>query len=125
MHMKELLAIGSGGFIGSVLRYLISGWVHRLYLVSFPIGTLGVNSMGSFLLGLIMGLSSRAIISSNVRLFLAIGVMGGFTTFSTFSYETMMLLFHKSYGEAFLNMGLSFFLGIVLAYLGYILGQTI
>ncbi len=125
MHIKEFIAVGSGGFIGSVLRYLVSGWAYRFTNSPFPIGTLAVNTIGSFLLGLIMGLSSRAIISSNVRLFLAIGVMGGFTTFSTFSYETMMLLVHKSFGEAFLNITLSFFLGLILAYLGYILGQTI
>lgn len=125
MNFREFLAIGIGGFIGSVMRYLVSGWVHRWLQMPFPVGTLSVNAIGSFLLGLIMGLSSKAIISTPLRLFLAIGVMGGFTTYSTFSYETMMLLVHKSFGEAFLNIALSLFLGIVLVYLGYIVGQTV
>ena len=90
----HLLLVGAGGFVGAASRYLVSGLVHRLLPYTFfPVGTLSVNILGSFTIGLLGGLAqSRGVLSGDVRLFLFLGVLGGFTTFSTFAYETMALV---------------------------------
>lgn len=90
----HFLLVGAGGFVGATGRYLVSGLVHRLLPATlFPVGTLSVNVLGSFAIGLLGGLaSSRGVLSGDVRLFVFIGVLGGFTTFSTFAYETMALV---------------------------------
>ncbi len=90
--LKQLLFVGFGGFLGAILRFLVSGWVQRMFSSSFPYGTLAVNGLGSLLLGFLMGLSEGNIVSPQVRLLVGIGLLGAFTTFSTFSYETLMLL---------------------------------
>ncbi len=93
--MTHLLAVALGGALGAVSRYLISGWVARLTHESpFPYGTLTVNLTGSFLLGLMMGLGSegRLLLPPAVRVVAGIGFLGAFTTFSTFSYETIEAL---------------------------------
>jgi len=125
MNVKVILIIGCGGFVGAVSRYLVSGWVQTFFKHPFPYGTLAVNCIGSLLLGILAGLTQKALLSPEWRLFLSIGLMGAFTTFSTFSYETMMLLRNQSYGEAFLNVSVSVVLGLVLVYAGYLTGQTI
>ena len=89
--MQLLLLIGFGGFVGAVLRYLIAGWIQN-GVSSFPVGTLGVNFIGSFFLGLVMYLSEiRGLFNEETRIFLTIGVLGAFTTMSTYSYETYRL----------------------------------
>ena len=89
--MQLLLLIGFGGFVGAVLRYLIAGWIQN-GVSSFPVGTLGVNFIGSFFLGLVMYLSEiRGLFNEETRIFLTIGVLGAFTTMSTFSYESYRL----------------------------------
>lgn len=93
--MHSLLLIGIGGFVGAVLRYLISGWVQN-GVETFPLGTLAVNIMGSFVLSLVMNLSEyRGLLTDETRIFLTIGVLGAFTTMSTFSYESIRLLEQK------------------------------
>jgi len=90
--LYTVFLIGIGGFIGAILRYAISGWIQNSF-ISFPLGTLGVNVIGSFLLGLIMYLSEyQGIFSEETRIFLTIGLLGAFTTLSTFSYESFRLL---------------------------------
>ena len=90
--MYTLLLVGIGGFIGSILRYTLSGWVQNNF-VNFPVGTLVVNVSGSFLLGLIMYLSEyQGLFGEETRIFLTIGLIGGYTTLSTFSYESFRLL---------------------------------
>jgi CrcB protein len=123
--MKELLVVGCGGFAGAVLRYLVSGWVQTFIKSPFPYGTLAVNGIGSFVIGGLAGLTLTGAVSPEVRLFVGIGLLGAFTTFSTFSYETMMLIKSSSYLEAFLNIGINVIIGLVLVYLGYIAGQAI
>ena len=86
----QILLVGAGGFVGSVLRYGLSGAVHRLLpFAAFPYGTLAVNVVGCLAIGLLAGWSeARQVIGPELRLFLFIGLLGGFTTFSTFGYET-------------------------------------
>ena len=90
--MKIILAIGIGSCIGGICRYLLSQFIQNKFLSSFPYGTLGVNIIGCFLIGIVFGLSERGNISVEWRLFLATGVLGGFTTFSAFSNETVGML---------------------------------
>ncbi|OFX49888.1 MAG: hypothetical protein A2046_16240 [Bacteroidetes bacterium GWA2_30_7] len=90
--MKLIIAIGAGSFIGGVLRYLISQFIQAKFFSTFPIGTLSVNIIGCFVIGLIYGISDRGNMTQDWRLFLATGLMGGFTTFSAFSIETVNML---------------------------------
>ena len=103
--MARFVWICLGGAVGSGARYLFSGWALRAFGTSFPFGTLGVNVIGSFLLGGLMFLGvEAAVIPPTVRLALTTGVMGGFTTFSTFSYETMRYFQEGAWGIAALNL---------------------
>jgi fluoride exporter len=90
--MKLLLAIGTGSFIGGIFRYLLSQLIQAKAFTTFPFGTLGVNIIGCFLIGLVFGLSDRGHLTPEWRLFLATGLLGGFTTFSAFSNDTISLL---------------------------------
>jgi fluoride exporter len=91
MWRAALVAVG--GLVGSLGRYWLAGLAQRWNGAEFPVGTLTVNVVGSFLLGLVMVLSlERGLLSPGLRTFLAVGFCGGFTTMSTFSYETVALL---------------------------------
>ena len=94
MQPLYALWVGLGGFLGALLRYLVSGLVYgALHEPLFPYGTLLVNAFGCFLLGLLAGLAeARGLFSPEARVFLFIGLLGSFTTFSTFGYETLQLL---------------------------------
>lgn len=95
--MQIWLIVGIGGFIGAVSRYLASGWFQNSF-TTFPVGTLGVNVLGSFLLGFVMYLSEYGgVFSEETRILLTIGVMGAFTTMSTFSYESFRMLEHNEF----------------------------
>ncbi len=108
--MLQVFAIGLGGFFGAIMRYLISGWTYRLLGERLPYGTLVVNIIGSFILGLFLVLANeRFVVSDAMRGFIAIGMMGALTTFSTFSYETISLL----QSSLFLKAGLNIFLNVV------------
>jgi fluoride exporter len=98
--MKIILAIGSGSFIGGVLRYLLSQFIQAKYTTAFPLGTLVVNLVGCFLIGLVFGLVDKGTMTQNWKLFLATGVLGGFTTFSAFSNEALALLRDGHHGYA-------------------------
>ena len=90
--MKILLAIGAGSFIGGIFRYLLSQFIQAKFLSAFPYGTLVVNIIGCFLIGLVFGLADRGNLAQEWRLILATGFIGGFTTFSAFSNETVSML---------------------------------
>ena len=126
--MGKFLAIGLGGFFGAVLRYWISEWVFELFKGRFPAGTLTVNLIGSFVLGLLMAVFENYPLhplQPNIKFFLATGLLGAFTTFSTFSFETLVLLQAGSVGKAALNILLSVCIGIAAALAGFWLGKYI
>ncbi len=106
--MLKVLLVCVGGAIGSAARYLVATWAAGAFGTGFPRGTLIVNVVGSFLIGAIFETSLRsAAISGTLRLFLTTGVMGGFTTYSSFNYETLRLFEDGSVGLAFLNLSLT------------------
>jgi len=114
------MAIGAGSFLGGIARYLMSWWFQGLFLTAFPIGTLSVNVLGSFLIGLFYGVFERApFLDTELRMFLTVGFCGGFTTFSTFANENLMLLREGNFFYAGLYIFFSLFLGLLAAYLGY------
>jgi len=119
----RILFVGLGGFFGAILRFGVTGWVHSHTYTRFPLGTLVVNIAGSFLLGLLMALMDSYIIPAPFRSFLTIGLLGAFTTFSTFTYETMALMQTGSYEKAFLNIFLSLLLGLMAVFAGIYLGR--
>ncbi len=119
--IKNLLLIGTGGFLGSIARYLISQLNLTVSFHSIPVGTLTVNVAGSFLIGFLTGIAEKSmILTPEWRLFLMVGLCGGFTTFSAFANENLMLI-HNGQGLAvLLYTGLSIFLGFLAVYLGYV-----
>lgn len=117
--MRLLLLIGAGGFIGTVLRYLTSKMFQQYMFSSFPYGTLAVNVVGCFVLGVIYALAEKnAIVSDEMRLFLTVGICGGFTTFSTFANENMSFLRDGEFFQFALYASASLFLGLLALYLG-------
>lgn len=110
LNERDLLWVAIGGAIGAVVRFLLSGWVQNLVALSFfPLGTWIVNLIGSFLLGLIMYVAeSGGMLSHELRIFLSIGLLGSFTTFSTLGYESFRMLEEKEYVYFLLNSGGSF-----------------
>jgi len=115
--------VGSGGFLGAVARYGVTGFVQRqLAPTAFPYGTLTVNLLGCFLIGAIAGLAeTRQFLGQEFRAFALIGVLAGFTTFSTFGYETFAMLRADEYARAVSNVGMHVALGVALVWLGYVL----
>ena len=106
--MARLLWICLGGAAGTGARYLLSGWLLRAAGPGFPWGTLAVNVLGSFLLGLIMQVSlTTGLIPPTLRLVLTTGVLGGFTTYSTFNYETLQYLQQNDWLAAFTNVAVT------------------
>ena len=122
--MVRLLWISLGGAVGTAARYLLTGWIARSAGPGFPWGTLAVNAIGSFLLGLLMQVAlGSASFSPTLRLTLAIGVLGGFTTYSTFNYETLRSLQDGAWLVALANLGATV-LGCLLAgWLGFAVGR--
>jgi len=117
---RQLLIVGLGGFVGSSARYLLSGWVYRMG-EGFPYGTLVVNVAGCLAIGLLAGMAeTRSVLDPQMRLFLLIGLLGGFTTFSTFAYETLALANDAEMLKAFLNTTLQVGLGLGAAWLGLV-----
>ena len=116
--MKIILAVGLGSFIGGITRYLITVFIQNKFLSTFPYGTMFVNILGCFLIGVIYALSDRGNVSPVWRLFLATGVMGGFTTFSSFSNETVSMLRDAEYVPAFSYVAFSVIIGLAATFGG-------
>ncbi|MFQ5708860.1 MAG: fluoride efflux transporter CrcB [bacterium] len=120
----SLLAVGIGGFLGAIGRYGLSGLAYRLFGNSFPYGTLFVNVLGCFLIGFLVTITEeRFLISPNLRLFLNIGLIGAFTTFSTFGFETVELLRAGSYLSAVANVVYSILNGLAAVYFGTVVAR--
>lgn len=123
--MKEMLWVGLGGFLGANARYLLGLWVATRLGTTFPYGTFVINVTGSFVLGLIMGLLDAHILAPAVRLSLAIGFVGAYTTFSTWTYETMRLLEDGSWELAFANVFGSLLVGMLAVIGGLAAGRAL
>lgn len=117
----NIMLVGTGGFAGALLRYGLSGLIQRTTIMStFPYGTLVVNMLGCLLIGFAAGfIDSRQISGEEVRLFALIGLLGGFTTYSAFGYETLLLLRDTDYLRAIGNVAIHVVLGISLVWAGY------
>jgi len=120
--MKLLLLI-AGGAIGTTARYMVSGWAHRFTDGTFPTGTLAVNLIGSLLIGLLWGFFETLNISSNTRTFIFIGILGSFTTFSSFSLETLNLFREGEIKLAVINIFANNIFGIALAVIGFVMAK--
>ncbi|HNP61074.1 MAG TPA: fluoride efflux transporter CrcB [Nitrospirales bacterium] len=123
--LPQLLWVGLGGFLGSIGRFVVAGFFNRLIpTLAFPIGTLAVNILGCFLIGLLHGVAeSRNILGTDTRIFLFIGVLGGFTTFSTFGFESLALLKDGAMLKASANIIIHVFVGLAAVWLGDTLGR--
>ncbi len=117
----NLIYVGVGGFLGSIGRYLLAGAVYRMFPnLNFPTGTTVVNILGCFLIGLITGLVEiRNLLNPEMRIFILIGLLGGFTTFSTFGFETFALLRDGAFVSAFANVLVQVIVGISAVWLGF------
>lgn len=118
--MTKLLWIAAGGALGAVLRYLLAGWAQRLVSGTFPVGTLAVNVVGCLLIGVLAArLVESSMVPEHIRLALLIGVLGGFTTFSTYAWETVSLIHDGQFVHAAANVLISNLAGLAAAWLGY------
>jgi CrcB protein len=119
--MKTTLIIGLGSFIGGISRYLLSKLIQTQFTMVFPFGTFAVNVMGCFLIGLVFGWSSKNYLEPTWQLFLTTGVLGGFTTFSAFSMETITMMNAGQTQSAILYVVLSMVVGLAGTIAGYAL----
>ena len=118
--MTKWLLIAAGGALGSVLRYAVQGWVQRATNADFPAGTLAVNIIGCLLIGFLTALfTGPVLLREEYRIGLTVGILGGFTTFSTFGLETFSLASDRQYWLAALNVILSCGLGFLAVWVGY------
>ena len=120
MNWQILLAVGAGGFIGAISRFVLSGWVQRLSGASFPYGTLAVNVLGSFMIGFLVLYFEQSVAPQQKALVIT-GFLGALTTFSTFSLETVLMLQNNLYLKAFSNVSFNVLLCISATILGMML----
>jgi len=120
--LKSILIVGFGGFIGTIARFLTSRYFQENITSVFPWSTLIINIAGSLLIGFIYGISEKGdFMSPDVRLFLTVGICGGFTTFSTFSNDAFILLRQDEWIRFAFYTSMSFFLGLLAVYGGRII----
>ncbi len=125
--MMNLLLVGLGGFCGAISRYLLGlGISSVLPSTKFPIGVMAANILGSFLIGLFWGISNNnPSFRSEYSLFLIVGVLGGFTTFSSFSLDNLKLLSQGMVIQAIMNIVISVVVGLLVTWLGFLLSKHI
>jgi len=118
--LTNILLVGAGGFIGSILRYLVSGYIQQsTKSIDFPYGTLAVNLIGCFVIGFLAQLAeARGMFTSESRSFVFVGILGGFTTFSSFGNETLNLARDSQLMNALANVGANVILGLFAVWLG-------
>lgn len=119
--MESIFLIGAGGFIGSVMRYLVTIWSQSLFKgLAFPLGTLIVNITGCLLLGILNGFAeNHHFFSSQIRLFMFVGILGSFTTFSTFSFESVEMMQNGDSFQTLLNVSIQVIVGLFAAFIGF------
>ncbi|MCL4078865.1 fluoride efflux transporter CrcB [Coriobacteriia bacterium Es71-Z0120] len=126
MRASDVLIVAAGGAIGAAARYAVGGWLADRFGPMFPWHTFVINITGAFLLGMLVALSvERGIVPQAWRLALGVGVLGGYTTFSTLSYESVALLSDGAYALGLANMFGSGMAGLVAAWLGLAAGRVI
>jgi len=126
MNVYKLLAVGLGGFLGSIARYITVRLVDEKYNSVFPYGTLTVNIVGCFLIGFIYSIAARNFsLTENWRLFLGAGFCGGFTTFSAFAWENLNLIQQKHFAETAIYILASLVVGVVSVLVGVWIGRSI
>ncbi len=124
--MTRIIFIGLGGFIGAILRYLTDMGVKKMFPdLNFPVGIFVCNILGCFLIGLLASLFVDAAISENLKAKILIGFLGSYTTFSTFSKNSLDLFMNNQYVPALLNIFLSVGVGIIFVFLGMMLAKQI
>jgi fluoride exporter len=122
--IRDILLVGAGSALGGILRLLIGKTIMQFFQYPFPLGTFLVNITGSFLIGLLYALYGRSgNLSPAALLFLATGVCGGFTTFSAFSYENLLLLRSGNYMMALVYIAGSVVIGLLAVFAGYAIGK--
>ena len=124
-RMVSILVVGVGGFVGSVLRYLVALWTQARGWTAFPWATLIVNVVGCFFITLIMTIAAAVTMKANLRLFLTTGIMGGLTTYSTFDYETTKAFQDGAPLTAFANIGATLVSCFVAGWLGIALARLV
>jgi len=125
MSWQTVLAIGSGGFIGAVLRSYLNGIISHRVPHDLPFGTLGVNLIGSFIMGVLVAYFMYTSLPVHLKSFLTTGILGALTTYSTFAIESFLLLEGGSIALALLNMGLNLFGTVLMAAAGYYLTHSL
>lgn len=124
--MEKVVLVGLGGAAGTIARYVLSGWLTTTLGSAFPFGTFAVNVVGSFLIAAIMQVATTTdVMSMTTRLMLTTGVLGGFTTYSAFSYETFRYMQDGAYGVAFLNVAATVVACLGACFLGHGLARWV
>ena len=125
--MLDIFLVGAGGFVGANARFIVATYFAKRFGTSFPYGTLFINVTGSFILGLFLALAAHAVITDEaLRWLIAVGFCGGYTTFSTFTFETLTLIREKRPFQAiFGNVLVSYVLGLAAALLGTVIGNSL
>jgi CrcB protein len=120
MNLALILSVGTGGFIGAILRFTLSGWVQKASASTFPFGTLSVNILGSFMIGFLFLYFQHINLSPNHKALFITGLLGALTTFSTFSLDTVLLMQASMYVKALLNVLLNVLFSVGATTLGMI-----
>lgn len=124
--MLKLLLVGAGGFLGSIARALLSNWIQQASDSQFPFGTLAVNVLGCFVIGFLSQLGEmREVFSAETRAFLFVGILGGFTTYSSFGNETMNLWRGGFPVFMLLNIAAQLIIGLLAVWLGRFIAQQL
>jgi len=124
--VEKYILISLGAIVGANLRYLIGGWAAERFGSSLPYGTLIINLSGSLLIGIFLTYTTeRVLIDPRWRLLIAVGVLGGYTTFSSYTYESVNLILNGSWGAGLFNLFGSAFLGAVAVIVGIFIGRLL